>query len=64
MMPKVPANDPPSSSSRRIFATGSPSRQPARYPSRQGPAVCELEPGCITGPKTSLKNSGYGATVT
>ncbi len=58
MMPKVPANEPSLSSSMRILATGSPSRQPARYPSRHGPAVCELEPGCMTGPKTSLKNSG------
>ncbi len=56
--PKVPANEPRSSSTTRMPATCSASRSPARWPSRQGAAVCELEPGCITGPKTSLKSSG------
>ena len=58
MTPKVPAKEPRSSSCMRMSAAGSPSRSPARRPSRQGAAVCELEPGCMTGPKTSLKSSG------
>jgi hypothetical protein len=39
--------------------TSSPSRQLARYAILQGAAVCELENGCIMGPNTSLKKSGY-----